>query len=222
MKELVIIGAGYFSKLLYNYLNVSDAHTVRAFSINRDCMVDPEAQYLGLPVVALELLPQFYPPSKFDVIMGIAYAKMGQIREKVFMQCKEMGYNFASYIHPSAIIAGDVRMGEGNIILESTLVQPFVQIGNCNLIWYGVKIAHNDVIGDFNTLAGNTSLSGEVVIGNHCFLGNSCIVRDSVKIMDYTLVGAGAYVAKDSQPYDAILPPRSATLPDKKSTDFVI
>ena len=38
---------------------------------------------------------------------------------------------------------------------------------------------------------------------------------------DYTLVGAAAYAKGTSKEYDVIVPPRSITLENKKSTDLM-
>ena len=43
-----------------------------------------------------------------------------------------------------------------------------------------------------------------------------------MKLADYTLVGAGANVMKDTNPYDVVVPARSVILDVKKSTDFKV
>lgn len=220
MKELIIIGISKFAELLYFYLNEYGPQKVAAFAAERD-YISLGQIIAGRPVVALETLEQEFPPEKFDVIMGVGYKGMNQTRRRLFGICKEKGYHISSFIHPTAIISPDVVLGEGNIILEGSLIQPFVRLGDRNLIWYHVNIAHNNTIGSFNTMAGGTSLSGEVSIANYCFLGNNCTVRNQVNLADFTLIGAGAYIQKDTSPYDVVVPEHSVWLNGKKSTDFI-
>jgi sugar O-acyltransferase (sialic acid O-acetyltransferase NeuD family) len=123
---------------------------------------------------------------------------MNDIREKIFLLCKEKGFRIANYIHSTAHISGNVQIGEGNIVLEDTLIQPYATIGNGNLIWYKAAIAHDCVIGNFNTISGMASICGMVNIRNNCFIGSNATIRDHITVEDYTLVGAGVYVNSDT------------------------
>ena len=121
----------------------------------------------------------------------------------------------------AVVVSKDIVLGEGNIILENTIIQPFVEIGAGNLFWHNVKIAHDDKIGSFNTFAQNTSVAGVVNIGNNCFFGNSSIILNRKNIADYTLVGAGAICKADTNPYDVIVPAKGVVLENRKSIDYI-
>ncbi len=220
MKDLVILGGGSFAKLLHCYLKEEGKRNVAAFAVEKKYLNDTSTQE-GLPVVAFETVEELYPPNKYEIIMGIGYSGMNSLRERLFYEAKKKGYYIASFIHSTATIAKDAVIGEGNIIFEKSLIQSFCEIGSGNLIWYDVKIAHNDKIGSFNTFAGNSSLSGFVNIANRCFLGNSCTVINNVNIADETLVGLGAVVKADTMPKSVIVPARSVVLPQKKSAEFI-
>ena len=90
------------------------------------------------------------------------------------------------------------------------------------MFWDNVAITHNDIIGDFNTVSGGVGFSGFTTVGNHCYIGKYAMVFDHVTISDYTLVGAGAHVRRDTKPFDVVVPARSVTLENKKSTDFSV
>jgi len=171
--------------------------------------------------MALEHIEEQYPPTEYEVILGVGYSRMNTVRQNLFNICKEKGYHIASYIHPTAVISKDAELGEGNIILENTLIQPFVKLGRGNLLWYNVSVAHNGQIGDFCTLAGGASLAGFVTVENNCFLGNSSMVFGRVTLAEYTLLGAMAHVKEDTQPNQVILPVRSVTLEGRVSTEFL-
>ena len=145
---------------------------------------------------------------------------MNDVRKRIFEQCKQRGYAIAQYIH-SSVMLSDTQLGEGNIILEDTLIEPFVKIGSGNMIWCKISIAHNCIIGDFNTITGMASVCGFAEIKNNCFIGNGAVIRDKIKIEDYTLVGAAAYVAHDTQKYNVIAANKGVVLLNKSSRDFL-
>jgi len=218
MKKLIIFGNSDFSKLLKWYIDYDDQRKVVAFCADKEFI--KENTFESLPLIAFEEIENIYPPEEYDILLGIGYSKMNEIRKQIYYKCKQKGYKIASYIHSSVLIETD-HIGEGNIILEQTLIEPFVRIGDCNLIWYKISIAHNDVIGNFNTIAGMASLCGYVTIKNNCFIGNSSVIREHTTIDDYSLIGASAYVSKDADSYSVVVAPKGIILDGKKSTDFI-
>lgn len=225
MKDIVILGTGSFAELMYFYIKNYDKRRVAAFSVEKAYMQGKE--FLGLPVYPLEQLPEHCQPETHEVLLAIGAKEMNRLRERFFRMCKNPtlgggGYDIASFIHPSCLISPDAEIGEGNIFLEKVLVQPFVKIGKGNLFWDNVAITHNDIIGNFNTVSGGVGFSGFATVGNYCYIGKYAVVFDRVTISDYTLVGAGAYVKRDTKPFDVVVPARSVTLGNKKSTDFSV
>lgn len=221
-KDLVIIGNGSFAKLLHYYLTEYSEYNVKAFSVNSKYLPEMnDSSGGGVSIVSFEDLETYYPPNEVEIILGIGYSQMNDVRKKMFFACKEKGYDIASFVHPTAVVSKDIVLGEGNIILENTVIQPFVEIGAGNLFWHNVKIAHDDKIGSFNTFAQNTSVAGVVNVGNNCFLGNSSIILNRKNIADYTLVGAGAICKADTNPYDVIVPAKGVVLENRKSIDYI-
>lgn len=218
-KPIIMIGVGDFAKLIKYYLENDGNRKVAAFSVDKAYI--KEDSFEGLPVVAFESLEDVYSPDQYEVIVAVGARNMNNIRKSFFHKCKEKGFSVATYIHSTCVVSKDAEIGEGNIILEKCLISPFVKIGNCNLLWDNVVIPHNTTMGSFNTMAGYSALSGFDVVGNNCYIGKCAMVFDKVKLSDYTLVGAAAYVKKDTKEYDVIVPARSVVLDGKKSTDFM-
>lgn len=218
MKDLIIFGNGDFARMMKYYIEKDDKRRVVAFAVNAEYIT--QGIFCDLPLVEFETIDTQYPPEQYDILLAIGNSKMNEVRKNVFRQCKQKGYTIASYIHSGCSIHCE-NMGEGNIILERCLVYPFTKIGDGNLFWDNVMIAHDCTVGNFNTLAAYTDLCGYVQIGNNSFLGKNCVIKEYTKIADYTLVGATAYVDKDTKPYDVVVPARSIVLENKKSTDLM-
>ena len=218
MKKIVIFGNGDLAKLLLWYINKDTNREVVAFCVNQEFL--REDVFCNLPVVPFENLVDNYSITEFEILVAIGNSGMNDIRKKVFLQCKNMGYDIASYIHSSCSMNTN-EIEEGNIILENSLIYPFSKIGKGNLLWDHVLISHDCVVGDFNTFSSYADLCGYVKIGNNGYFGKHCILQDFITIADYTLVGAGAYVKNSTKPYDIVVPPRSYKLENRKSTDMM-
>jgi acetyltransferase-like isoleucine patch superfamily enzyme len=82
-----------------------------------------------------------------------------------------------------------------------------------------VTLTHDDVIGDFATLASGVCLGGSVRIEQAAYVGAGALVREERTIGAYALVGMGATVTRDVPPSEvwAGVPARylrKAILPD--------
>lgn len=146
---------------------------------------------------------------------------MNAVRKRIFREVRTKGYQIMSYIHPSATVLTE-NIGEGTIIMERALIGPFVHMGVGNIFYPDAHVAHDSTIGDFNFFSVSCAVAGHVRIGNNCFLGNNCTIKNGIALRDYTLVGAGAYISKDSEPFSVYVPARSARLEGKDSRDFHI
>ena len=217
MKNLVIFSPKDFGRLLKFYIDTDDSRKVVAFTANKEYLNQDE--FCGLNVIPFEELDKLYPPEENDILIGVGNSNMNDNRKKIFEMCKNKGYGIANYIHSSSIVYTD-DMGEGNIVLERSIIYPFTKIGDGNLFWDNVLITHDCEVGNFNTFSGSTAC-GYVKIGNNCFFGRNSILKEHIKVDDYTLVGAGSFVDFDTREQDVIVPPKSYVLMNKKSKDLM-
>lgn len=217
-QNLIIVGNGDYARMMKRYLGLYGYH-VCAYTVDFNCIGIPYQD--GIPVISLEELERSYQSKDTQLVMGIGYRQMGKIRRKVFAACKALGYDFFNYIHPTAIIERNVKMGEGNNILEGVILEEGVSVGDANLLFGGSMVAHESRLGNFNTLSVKSVIAGCTTIHNNCFVGAAAVVRDHITIADYSLIGAGAYASQSSEKYQVIVPVRSTILDEKKSVDLI-
>ena len=101
---------------------------------------------------------------------------------------------FETLIHPSAMAADDVQIGQGSIIYPNVVALSNVKIGQHVTILSGTVLNHDVDVGDWSILGSGVMLSGAVKVGRACYLGTSCSVREGTSIGDGSLVGMGAAV----------------------------
>lgn len=219
MKKLMIMGNASYARMMKRYIDLASFGEVAAYVADAECIREKEID--RIPVLSLEEMRAGVSCEDVLLIMGIGYKKMGDIRKKVFEQCKSFGYRFANFIHPTAIIEKNVVMGEGNNILEGVILEESVVLGNANLLFGGSLIAHETTIGDYNTFSVKSVAAGCTTVGSHCFIGAAAAVKDHVTMGDYVLLGAMAFGFQDLEAYSVVVPEKSRILDGRKSTDFL-
>lgn len=216
MKKIVIYGSVDFADIMEYYLIEDCKWEVAAFTVDRKYCA--EISHNNLPVVPFDELISKYPPDQFAVVIGVIGSHMFSDRENIYLNVKKAGYELPNIVHSTASVSAK-EMGDGNIIMDNVTIGPYVTMGNNNIIWPNVSIAHHNKIGNNNQFAGCSSTIGMTEIADNCFIGNNCTIYR--KIASFTFVGAGAYVAKDTHPYDVIVPAKSIVLENHRSTDFM-
>ena len=222
MKQSVIIGNGMLAIMLAKYIcqvpQNSDNNALECFVVDKEYILDNMID--GVPVVSFDYFFSTYNPENISLYMGIGYTKMGKIRENIYIRCKEQGFSFSSYIHPSSIIFPDTLLGDGNIMLEGVIVEPGCNIGNCNLFYGKSMLGHDSRVGNFNTFSVNATTAGGVIIKNSCFLGASATIKDGITLDDCAFIGAGAYAWRSIDKYKVVMPARGYISEDIISTDI--
>ena len=218
MKKIIMIGNGNYSETLSYYINAITDWKIVAFA--DEFVEGNDKQHNGLPFVNLTHLPELYPNSDFEIVIGVGYHNMNENRKRIYEKIKRMEYRMPNLIHPTTIL-NNTKMGDANVIMSNCVFEPNSVIGSNIIIWDAVLIGHNTFIGNHSHFAAVSMIAGNCIVGENCFLGNHATVKDGAKLADYSLVGAGAYVSKDTKPYDVVVPARSVILDNHISTDFI-
>jgi sugar O-acyltransferase (sialic acid O-acetyltransferase NeuD family) len=220
MADIVIFGAGHAAAVAKVYIEGCGQHRIVGFT------VDPEyatADCFGdLPLVPWDRLEESFPPGQVELLGPISFARMNEFRRERYREGKARNYRFASFIHPSSHIHTK-DIGEHCFILDRTIVEPFVRIGNNVVIWGGCHFGHHSVIGEDCFLSGDVLLGARTRIGERCFLGARVAVRGDIALGAACLVGFGAVVQKDLAPGAVVVSRetnRLAKFPSSRMPDF--
>lgn len=193
-KKLVIIGAGEFAEIAYEYFMYDSMYEVVAFAVERKYRVKEEL--FGKPIVEFENIQKIYPPDNYFVFVALYYGKLNRTRTRLFNECKSMGYRCASYVSSKAFVWYNVEIGENSFIFEDNTIQYHVKIGNNVVLWSGNHIGHRTVIEDNCWLTSHDVVSGFCKIGRNSFIGVNATIGDEVEIGADSVFGAGAVTVK--------------------------
>ncbi|QTE71024.1 acetyltransferase [Clostridiales bacterium FE2011] len=134
--------------------------------------------------------PKDYSPDEGDLFVAIGNTT---IRKRIMNQ---LGMCI-TLIHPKAIIAEDVQIGEGSVIMAGAVVNPGTRIGRGCIVNTCSSIDHDCVIGNYSHISVGAHLAGNVVIGEETWIGIGSIVSNNINICSDSMIGAGAVVIRN-------------------------
>jgi acetyltransferase EpsM len=118
-------------------------------------------------------------------------------RIRLAQVAKRHGFQLARAIHPSAVIAGDVVIGEGSVIAAGAVVNPGSLIGENVVINTCASIDHECRVATGAHICPGVRLAGRVSIGCAAHVGIGSIVKEGVRIGASSIIGAGSVVLRD-------------------------
>lgn len=127
-----------------------------------------------------------------DLFVAIGNAK---IRKRLMDSLSDK--NLIRLIHPAAVIADDVYIGDGSAVMAGVVINSGARIGKGCIVNTCSSIDHDCVIGDFVHVSVGAHLSGTVTIGDETWIAVGAIVSNNMNICRGCIIGAGAVVVKD-------------------------
>ena len=191
MIQVVGIGAGGHAKVVLDILRLMNEYRVVG-------LLDPNCvgkSVCGMPVLGGdELLPSLHAEGIVAAFIGVGD---NALRSKLFEKVQAAGFTFINVIHPAAILAYGVQLGQGVTIMAGVIVNPDARIGDNAIINTGAIVEHDCEIAAHTHISPGVVLCGGVRVGIGAHVGAGATVRQYVTIGDNALVGAGAVVVKD-------------------------
>lgn len=176
--ELIIIGAGGHSKVVEEIARLN-GYKVRGF------LDDSQSGALGRISDA-----ENFKDCDFVIAIG-----NNVIREKIVAE--HSGLNFASLVHPKAVVSGSATIGDGTVVMAGAIINPDAKVGNHCIINTGAIVEHDNEIADFVHISPNATLCGTVRVGERTHIGAGVTVRNNLNITADCIIGVGSAVVKD-------------------------
>ncbi len=119
------------------------------------------------------------------------------IRKKIYKKVKSYGFKIETLIHSSAIVAKNVNIGKGTVIMAGVVINPYAKIGKGVILNSASVIEHENIIEDFVHISPKVALAGAVKVKRNTHIGIGSSVIQGVTIGKSCVVGAGSVVVKD-------------------------
>ncbi len=195
MKKIYVVGGNGFARECYK-------------NIKKISMTDSNISFAGFlghggygHTVNYLNLQKFYKGEvtdhKFEdneyAVIGAGYPNL---RKKIFEDLQKLNIKFYTLISPNSIVDNDVRLGEGNVIINTRISSHNIKIGNGNLFNGNIVIGHDVEVGDFNFFGPRSQLLGNVKAGDMNQIGANSILLPGAKIGSYNKIAPLSAVYK--------------------------
>jgi sugar O-acyltransferase (sialic acid O-acetyltransferase NeuD family) len=185
-REYHVIGAGGHAKVVIRLIHALGHQVVAVID---DDIAKHGSHVSGVPVVGG--CDELGDLQKRPTIIAIGD---NLIRQRI---AEKLDLEWATVIHPSAIIDASVIMGPGSVVMAGCVVQVDTQIGRHCVVNTGATIDHDCELGDFAHIAPGANVAGHCAIGEGTLLGIGAVMIPSTRLGRWSIVGAGAAVTSD-------------------------
>lgn len=189
MKHLMIVGASGHGKVVADIAGLC-GYKIIGF-LDDDISKESFGKY---SVMGLSTDFRRFVDTTTDFFVAIGNAA---VRQHIQKRIEEEGGKIAVLIHSDAVVADDVEIGKGTVVMAGVVVNTGARIGEGCIINTASSVDHDCMIGDFVHIAVGAHLAGTVTVGNNTWIGAGTTISNNVKICSNCMIGAGAVVVED-------------------------
>ena len=182
--KLTIIGASGHGRVIADIATLCGYDEIEFLDDNEKLKFCGSHKVVGKTSIASE--------TKNDIFVGIGNAAI----RKMFME-KLKDKNIVTLIHPNAVIADDVVIGKGGVVMAGAVINSGAVLGNGVIVNTCSSIDHDCKVGNYVHVAVGAHLCGTVKVGENTWIGAGATVSNNVGICSDCTIGAGAVVVKD-------------------------
>jgi sugar O-acyltransferase (sialic acid O-acetyltransferase NeuD family) len=196
LKKIVVMGSGGFGaeaiwvleemNKLESSLDCWDILGYADDNVLRKNKVDYDYETLGTP----EEIEKKHAGQELWYFCAIGN---NHTRASVVKRLDELGWKAATLIHPSVIMARNIKIGEGSYIGAGSIICPSATIGRHVLINVRVAIGHDAVLANFSQACPGAQING------CCEIRHAAMIGSNASIMPGKWIGEGATVGANSQ-----------------------
>ncbi|MDH7486884.1 MAG: acetyltransferase [Anaerolineae bacterium] len=194
MIRVMILGAGGHAQCVV-------ANLLRACEAGADYQLvgflDDNTALAGTTIMGLPVLGTIARLDEFDHDAVIVAIGNNRARARIFESVQARGERIVNAIHPMAVLAPDVRLGQGVMVAAGVVVNTGTVIGDNVILSTGCTVGHHNRIGDHVHIAPGVHLGGDVTIGEGAMVGIGTAIIPQRTIGEWSVIGAGAVVTRD-------------------------
>ncbi len=191
---VIVLGAGGHARVALDVLNLMNEKVIGVTDADP---VRVSKERMTAPVLGNDDAVTGFKPDEVLLVNGLGSIEVSSKRPEIFYRFKKLGYRFLTLIHPSAVVAEDVQIGEGAQVMAGVVIQTGSKIGENTIINTRASVDHDCSIGSHVHIAPGVVLSGGVSIGDGCHLGPCAVVIQGISIAPRSFVRAQLLVYRN-------------------------
>jgi len=197
-ESVVIYGAGKGASTLYEAISSNKNYNVVCFVDDKQSHVN---KLFSLPVLHSSLLEKLREEGVENAACEIMN---GKTRIRIKNHVEGLGFQLINVVHPKAFISDSVKMGNGNFIKSTAVIETNTIIGDCCIIDNGVIVAHDNQIGNGCHIAPGAALGSSISIKDFSVVGIGASISTNVSIGRNCIISAGTSVMTDIPDYSIV------------------
>ncbi len=194
MDKIIVLGSGGHAESIVDALEREGKYEIAGYVVN-DESASGKLEY---PIIGGDNeLGKIYKSGITNAAMGIGFLGKSDLRERLWIKLKEIGFCLPVICDPSAIVARNSHVGEGSFIGKGAVVNAHAIIGKMCIVNTGAIIEHDCKVGDFSHVSVGTVLCGNVEIGHSSFVGANSTIIQGRTVGNGCIIAAGAVLRKN-------------------------
>jgi len=195
MKNIVIIGAGELGKevvwLIEDINKREPQYLILGYldDLNEKGSVIGGYRVLG----GTDDLEMLYEKNRFSAVIAV---QEGNSRKKLADKYPEYT-DWETLIHPTAVIAPGVELGEGSIVFPQVTLSINSKMGKHGLFYIHSTVCNDCLFGDYVSVMTGVTVSEHVTIGDETYLAAGCNVYPNVMIGKQSRAAVGVTVSEN-------------------------
>lgn len=191
----VIVGAGGFGREVLSW--ALDCHEAGRLPPVGGFIDDQEEAMAGFDLPRLGPISDYAPApgDRFVVAVGKPSSK-----RRLVEMLSGRGAQFATLIHPTAVVTRSATLGEGVIMTPFTMANPSAVLERFVTLISFSGLGHDARAGEFTTISSHVDVTGFAELGRDVFVASGARILPGVKVGDGATIGAGAVVMRRVKP----------------------
>ena len=202
MPDHLILGAGGHAKVLIDALQFLDVSIKGVLDPDKNCW---GTSLLGVPILGGDELILDFKSDEILLVNALGSIRDTRPRRNLYETWKIRGYQFASVIHPRAIISPHAVFAAGVQILAGAVLNAGVHLGENVIINTAAVIEHDCQIQAHAHIAPGAVLAGSVNVGEGSHVGLGAQILQNLTVGEACLIAAGAVVVDSVKAGQSVL-----------------
>jgi acetyltransferase EpsM len=187
---LYVFGAGGHGKVVAEAAHAGTQFHVQGF------LDDDQGrwgrQWDGLPVIGgLDLLSTLEPDAQVALAVGC-----NRTRADLARAVMARGRRLATVVHPTAVLARGVALGEGTYVGPLALLHTDMRVGRGCIVNSASVLEHDVLVEDWVHVSPRAMLGGEARVLEGAHVGLGAIVLPGITLGAWAILGAGAVLTR--------------------------
>lgn len=184
IKKLIIIGASGHGKVVADIARLNGYREIVFLDDDPDVK-----ECAGYPVLG--------PSGMVGELEGDVFVAVGNCDIRKVLMERVSDRHFPVLIHPGAVVAEDIQLGDGSAVMAGAVINPGATLGKGSIVNTCASVDHDCNISDYCHIAVGAHLCGTVDVGEACWIGAGATVINNISLCGKCRIGAGAVVVRD-------------------------